>query len=250
MYSRLVSLVVLTILTTLLVPPASAQSTVGTITQVTGAASIQRGAQNIGAVTNMPVLLHDKVITQPGTSLTIGMVDDSSLQLGSDTAISIDGSVLINGVGAPSKVSLLHGSLHTVISGAMKGGTYEVRTPNAVGVAHGTEWDESYVEGSTRDGYQDCKQFTDVKVQDGTVNVSNAQTGAGAQDVHAGHLATVGCAVDPVDPPYADHTVEYIGAGVLGVGGLTAGILCATETWDWCNGSTENNGHGPVTPIR
>ena len=248
-HSSVVSLVVLTILTMSLgVSAARAQSTVGTITQVTGAANIQRGAQNIPAVSNMPVLLHDKVVTQPGTSLTIGLVDNSSLELASDSAISINESVMINGVGAPSKVELLRGSLHTVISGAMKGGTYQVITPNAVSTAHGTEWTQTYSEGNTRDGYQDCKQFTDVKVFDGTVNITNAQTGAGSQDVHAGHQATVGCGVDPVDPPFVDHTVEYIGFGALGVGGVTAAILCGTETWDWCAGSNENN--GPVSPHR
>src|SRR5258707_770878 len=102
----------------------------------------------------LPILLHDKVVTQPGTSLTIGLVDNSSLELASDSAISINESVMINGVGAPSKVELLRGSLHTVISGAMKGGTYQVITPNAVSTAHGTEWTQTYSEGNTRDGYQ------------------------------------------------------------------------------------------------
>jgi hypothetical protein len=148
-------------------------------------------------------------------------------------------------------MTLLGGSIHTVIVGAMKGHPYEIRTPNAISSAHGTEWDLSYSEGTTRDGYHDCKQFTDVKVQDGTVGVTNAQTGTGAQDVPAGHYATVGCGIDPVDPPFVDHTVEYIGLGVLGVGGVTLGILCATQTWDWCAGSNE---HGeppkPVTSSR
>lgn len=245
-HSRLVSLGLLTILAIMImVTAANAQSTIGTVTQLQGVATIQRGTQTIAVMPNLPVLLHDKVSTQPGASVTIGLVDNSTLQLASDTEISIDESVLVNGVGAPSKVSLLRGSLHTLIVGAMKGGTYVVQTPNAVSTAHGTEWDESYVEGSTRDGYQDCRKFTDVKVEDGTVNVVNLQTGAGSQDVPAGHLATVGCGTDPVDPPYKDHSVEYIGLTVLGVGGLTTGILCATETWDWCAGSTENQ--GPVT---
>jgi FecR-like protein len=247
-YSRLVSLVIPTILAIVLgVSAANAQSTVGTITQVKGAVSIQRGASNVAVVPNLPVQLHDKIVTQPDASVTVGLIDNSSIQLGPSTTLSIDESTAINGVGAPSKMTLLGGSIHTVIVGAMKGHPYEVRTPNAISSAHGTEWDLSYSEGTTRGGYQDCKQFTDVKVQDGTVNVANAQTGAGAQDVPAGHLATVGCGIDPVDPPFVDHTVEYIGLGVLGVGGVTLGVLCATETWDWCAGSHEHN--GPVKPI-
>ena len=248
-YSRLASLAVATILATVVGASAAyAQSTVGTVTQVKGAVSIQRGASNVAVVPNLPVQLHDKIVTQPDASVTVGLVDTSSIQLGPSTTLSIDESVAINGIGAPSKMTLLGGSIHTVIVGAMKGHPYEIRTPNAISSAHGTEWDLSYSEGTTRDGYHDCKQFTDVKVQDGTVNVANAQTGTGAQDVPAGHLATVGCGIDPVDPPFVDHTVEYIGLGVLGVGGVTLGVLCATQTWDWCNGSTE--GGGPVSSSR
>jgi len=244
--SRLASLVIPTILAIVVgVSTAQAQSTVGTVTQVQGAVSIQRGASNVPVVPNLPVQLHDKIVTQPDSSVTVGLIDNSSIQLGASTTLSIDESTAINGIGAPSKMTLLVGSLHTVIVGAMKGHPYEIRTPNAISTAHGTEWDLSYSEGTTRNGYQDCKQFTDVKVQDGTVNVANAQTGTGSQDVPAGHLATVGCGIDPVDPPYVDHTVEYIGLGVLGVGGVTVGILCATETMDWCAGSNEHN--GPVT---
>ena len=251
-YSTLVSLVVPTILAIVLgVSTANAQSTVGTVTQVKGAASIQRGTASVPVVPNLPVQLHDKIVTQPDASVTVGLIDNSSIQLGPSTTLSIDESTAINGIGAPSKMTLLGGSIHTVIVGAMKGHPYEVRTPNAISTAHGTEWDLSYSEGTTRDGYQDCKQFTDVKVQDGTVNVANAQTGTGAQDVPAGHLAVIGCGIDPVDPPFVDHTVEYIGLGVLGVGGVTLGILCGTQTWDWCAGSHEHGGAAtPVSPHR
>src|ERR1700730_16137847 len=248
-YSRLASLVVPTILAMVVaVSTAQAQNTVGTITLVKGAVSIQRGESDIEVVPNLPVQLHDKIVTQPDASVTVGLIDNSSIQLGPSTTLSIDESTAINGIGAPSKMTLLGGSLHTVIVGAMKGHPYEIRTTNAISTAHGTEWDLSYSEGNTRDGYQDCKQFTDVKVQDGTVNGANAQTGTGSQDVPAGHLAVIGCGIDPVDPPFVDHTVEYIGLGVLGVGGVTLGVLCATETWDWCAGSNEHN--GPVTSFR
>jgi FecR protein len=250
-YSRVASFVVTAILAiSVAVSTANAQSTVGTVTQVKGAVSIQRGASSVAVIPNLPVQLHDKIVTQQDSSVTIGLIDNSSLQLGPSSTLSFDESVAINGIGAPSKMTLLGGSVHTVIVGAMKGHPYEIRTPNAISTAHGTEWDLSYNEGTTRDGYQDCKQFTDVKVQDGVVNVANAQTGSGAQDVPAGHLAIIGCGIDPVDPPFVDHSVEYIGLGILGVGGVTLGVLCATETWDWCNGSTENEGGGVVSPHR
>src|SRR5579863_3964857 len=120
--SRLVSLVVLTIITIMMIAPAaSAQSTVGTITQVQGVANIQRGAASVPAAVNTPVQLHDKITTESGASLTIGLVDNSSLQLGPSSTLTMDESVAVNGVGAPSKVGLLGGSVHSTIVGAMRG---------------------------------------------------------------------------------------------------------------------------------
>lgn len=124
------------------VPAAHAQSTVGTITQVQGEASINRNGATTPATLNEPVMLHDKITTGPNGSLTIGMVDNSSMQLTASSALTIDDSVLVNGVGAPSKVGLLSGDLHSVILGAMRGSStsFEVHTPNAVGAVRGTDF--------------------------------------------------------------------------------------------------------------
>src|SRR5271170_1169000 len=95
-----------------LAPAASAQNTVGTVTQIQGTANIQRNGATIAVLTNMPVMLHDTVATDANSSLVIGLVDNSSLQFGSSSTITIDNSVLVNGVGAPSRVGLLGGDLH------------------------------------------------------------------------------------------------------------------------------------------
>jgi hypothetical protein len=130
------------IATIALVAVAHAQNTVGTITHVTGAANIQRAGATIAATPNTAVMLHDKVITQANSSMTIAMVDNSYLQLGASTTLTIDESMMVNGVGAPSKVSLTEGALHSVINGAMRGSTttFEVHTPNAVGAVRGTDF--------------------------------------------------------------------------------------------------------------
>jgi len=135
------------ILTIALVSAAHAQNTVGTVTQVTGTASIQRSGATIAAAPNMPVMLHDKIITQKDASLTITMVDNSFMQLSASTTLTIDESYLVNGVGAPSKVGLLGGTLHAVINGAMRSSTttaFEVHTPNAVGAVRGTDFTITY----------------------------------------------------------------------------------------------------------
>jgi hypothetical protein len=232
-----------------MVPAARAQSTVGTITQIQGVANIQRGAQNIAAAANMPVLLHDKIVTQPGASLTIGMVDNSSLQLGPNATLSIDESVLVNGVGAPSKVGLLGGKLHSLIVGAMRGSTttFEVHTPNAIGAVRGTEWTTAYTE-EPRDKYKDCRQFTDVDVQDGTVNVINPlNPAAGSKDVHAGHHTTVACGAIILDGEEAAGAgVGGLGATALGIGIVAGGViggLAASGAFDGGGG-----GSPPVTP--
>ena len=136
-----------------LVSPAHAQNTVGTITQMSGTASIQRASATIAAAPNMPVLLHDKITTQKDSSLTISMVDNSSLQMSPSTTITIDESYLVNGVGAPDKVGLLGGTLHAVINGAMRSTAataFQVNTPNAVGSVRGTDFTMTYNDASAK----------------------------------------------------------------------------------------------------
>ncbi len=124
------------------VSAAHAQNTVGTIRQLQGVANIQRNGATTPAMVNEPIMLHDKIVTDPNASLTIGLVDNSFLQLTASSTLTIDESVLVNGVGAPSKVGLLAGDLHSVIAGAMRGSstTFEVHTPNAVGAVRGTDF--------------------------------------------------------------------------------------------------------------
>jgi hypothetical protein len=132
----------ITIATIAFVSVAHAQNTVGSFTQVTGTANIQRAGATIAAAPNMAVMLHDKIITQADASLTIAMIDNSSMHLGASTTLTIDESMMVNGVGAPSKVGLAEGTLHSVIKGAMRGSTttFEVHTPNAVGAVRGTDF--------------------------------------------------------------------------------------------------------------
>lgn len=140
---RISALAALMIVATIsLAPSAHAQTTVGTITQLNGVGHIERNGATTPAVLNEPVLLHDKITTDPNSSLTIGLVDNSYMQLTASTTLTIDESVLVNGVGAPTKVGLWGGDLHSVITGAMRGTStgFEVHTPNAVGAVRGTDF--------------------------------------------------------------------------------------------------------------
>jgi len=233
---------------------AQTAQTVGTITQLTGSAGVQRGTAAIPAALNMPVQLHDRITTQPGASLTIGMIDNSSLQLGPGATLAIDDSMVVNGTAAPSKVGLLGGSLHSLIVGAMRGAspTFEVHTPNAVGAVRGTEWDTTYSEGVSRKDYKDCLQFTDFAVQDGVVNVSNPlNPAAGSQDIHGGEKTTVACGAFALGGQGAAGGVGAagrVGLGALGAGAAAgAGVGIAAGTGAFDNGTT-NAPPAPKTP--
>jgi FecR-like protein len=193
-------------------PAAHAQNTVGTITQLAGTANIQRAGATIAAAPNMPVMLHDRIATDANASLTIGLVDNSSLQLGASSTLVIDESVLVNGVGAPSKVGLLNGDLHSLIVGAMRGSstTFEVNTPNAIGAVRGTDF-EMHTDTNGRQGYPDCFQFTDLSVDDGTVQFCNTANPPECKDIKKGQHSTMACG-------------GFAGAG--GAGGL--GLIGAT----------------------
>src|SRR5271170_212169 len=200
------------------VPAASAQNTVGTITQVQGTANIQRNGATLAVVPNLPVLLHDRITTDPSGSMTIGLVDNSSLQLGPSTTLTIDNSILVNGVGAPSQVGLLGGHLHSIIVGAMKGSPsqFQVNTPNAIGAVRGTEWDTDYDEDEHQ-GSRDCRQRTRVDVQDGTVLVCNTATPPECKQVTAGHRTEIRCG--------AFWLGGVSGLGAFGAGALGVGLL-------------------------
>jgi FecR protein len=232
------SLIILAMLAMVaMVPAAHAQSTVGTITQVQGTANIQRNGATIAVVPNLPVMLHDRISTEANASLTISLVDNSSLQLGASSIITIDESVLVNGVGAPSKVGLLNGDLHTAILGAMRGSstTFEVNTPNAIGAVRGTEWNEHY---DTED-HHGCRKTTKVDVEDGTVQVCNTENPPVCKDIHQGQHTEVRCGAF-----WEGGGLGGLGAGALGIGlAAGAGVGIAAGA-----GAFNGPGGGPPPP--
>jgi FecR-like protein len=241
-FSRIASLFALAMLAIVAaVPAAHAQNTVGTITQIGGTANIQRNGATIAAQANMPVMLHDQITTDANGSLTIGLIDNSSLQLGASSTITIDDSVLVNGVGAPSKVGLLGGDLHTVILGAMRGSstTFEVNTPNAIGAVRGTDWSEHY---DTED-HHGCRKTTKVAVDDGTVQVCNTENPPVCKDIHKGEHTEVRCGAFWE----ANGVLGAVGGTALGIG-LAAGIGVGAAAGAGAFGGGSSGPSGPPTP--
>ncbi len=202
------------------VPAARAQNTVGTISQMQGTANIQRNGATIAAAPNLPIMVHDKVATDANAAMTIALVDTSSLKLGPSSTLTFDESVLVNGVGAPSKVGLLGGKLHSLIVGAMRGSStnFQVNTPNAIGAVRGTEWDTQYDEDE-HEGSKGCRKRTRVDVEDGTVLFCNTANPPECRDVHQGKHSEIRCGAFWE----GSAGLGALGATALGVG-LAAGV--------------------------
>ncbi len=211
---------------------ANAQQ-VGTITRLDGSVQIERGAQTLSAALRMPVELHDKLTTAANGWMVITMVDDSSLSLGASSTLTIDESMTVNGVAAPSKVGLLGGRLHTLIAGAMKGSnpSFEVHTPNAVGAVRGTEWDTTYDEEEKK---KNCRQNTEFWVEEGTVQTT---CGKKSKQVKSGEHALCVCG----------FWLEDVGVGGFGLPGwIAVGSIIAGGAIIGGGGFNEPGDESPV----
>ena len=132
----------------------------------------------------------------------------------------IDDSVLVNGVGAPSKVGVLGGDLHSTIVGAMRGPstTFEVQTPNAIGAVRGTDFATHY-DNDKHPQNPLCLETTRVDVNDGTVQVCNTATPPVCKDIKKGQHTTVRCGVFWVDfGPVGLGAIGAVGAAGIGLG--------------------------------
>jgi hypothetical protein len=94
-------------------PPARADDSVGSVTQVTGSAQIQRVGATLPAQQGTSVMLHDRVTTAPDASVTLGFADGSSIALNGGTSVSIEDVKVVNGQPLPSRVTLMSGKIHT-----------------------------------------------------------------------------------------------------------------------------------------
>lgn len=94
---------------------AHADDSVGSVSQVTGTAQIQRGGVLLPAQPGTPVKLHDVVTTQPGSTATLSFPDGSSMALTSGTTVKIEDAAAVNGQSVPSRVTLSSGNVHTIV---------------------------------------------------------------------------------------------------------------------------------------
>jgi hypothetical protein len=94
-------------------PARAVDAVVGTVTQVSGNAQIQRAGNAVAAQPGTPIKVLDTITTQPDASTTLGFADGSSMALTGGTSIKIEDVAIVNGQTVPSRVTLISGRVHT-----------------------------------------------------------------------------------------------------------------------------------------
>jgi hypothetical protein len=200
----------------------TAVAQVGQIGEATGTIEISRGGQIADGTVATPIFLNDQVTTGPASSSTINLNGGSALELGESTTLKIDEHLLPpNQSYFKSRVSLLRGTVRSVVPRVLAKADFEVHTPNAVTSVRGTDFRVAFSSGQKRFGYPGCTSFTDLTVYTGVVTVANLADLSVTVDVPEGFATTVACDQAPEAPGPAGLGESGSG-GVSGPGGGVA----------------------------
>lgn len=168
----------------------------GVVSALSGQVVIERAGHAMVAANGTPVETADHITTGPHSQATITLADGTQFELAeSSTIILISNQLNAAGQRTLTRLDLLGGLLHSLVHFAPGNApNYEVHTPNAVAAARGTNYDTDYVNGVVRKEHPGCREFTDVTVFEGTVEVSNPRNPtAGSTKLKAGYRTTVPC---------------------------------------------------------
>ncbi len=173
---------------------------VGTITQLSGTAQDLRAGATIGITLTMAVQLHDQLSTAANSTLTVTLVDNSTLALYPSSTLVVDDNVVAGGVRQRTLVRLARGAVRAIVRVArvIAPNNFDIQTPNAVLGVRGTDFDAIYTEGTVRPGYEGCQRYTDVVVREGIVAVNNLANPAAVIEIPAGYETTVPCLLPPL----------------------------------------------------
>jgi hypothetical protein len=185
---------------------ARAQQIVGSVTELSGSAQIQRAGATIAVVQGISVELHDRLVTSVNSSAVVVLSSGTTLTLAEHTNLTFDQTVTTGGTGR-TLLNLVEGGLRSIVPVLLGTQGYEIHTPNAITAVRGTDFDTTYIEGRVRPGYDGCQRYTDVRVREGIVAVSNLANPTQAVEIEAGYETTVPCELPPLN------------AGPLGIAG-------------------------------
>jgi hypothetical protein len=177
---------------------ACAQQIVGTVSQLSGTAQIQRGSLNLAVAQGTPIQLHDRLTTSVNSSATVTLGSGITINLAEHTDLTFDQNVTTAGTGR-TQLNLVEGGLRSLVSPLLRTESFEIHTPNAITAVRGTDFDTTYTEGVVRPGYEGCQRYTDVRVREGVVAVSNLANPTQVVDIEAGYETTVPCELPPLN---------------------------------------------------
>lgn len=221
--NRLRLVVAISLLILSAAPLANAQAPgtpAGSVTTASGPVQLQRAGATTPLAAGTALNVGDRIITGTNGHVIVTLSDGSTLELGDSSNLTIDSHALApTGGRAATSVSLFGGVVRSVVDATGGAPNFEVHTPNAVAAVRGTRFDTAFSDGTTRPGYGDCHQFTDVSVYEGTVGLRNPSAVAGAGvDIPAGYEATVPCNENASLP------------GPLGMTGAVSGMAGGTPS--------------------
>jgi hypothetical protein len=132
-----------------LVPHASAQTSAGSISAVSGTVSLERAGRSIPAADSAAIQVGDKFTTGPNSRVIIKLSDGSQLELNeSSTLVLTEDALNPDGSRASTKVTLLGGLVRSLVHLNPAGApNFEVHAPTGVVSApHSTMFEVSYHE--------------------------------------------------------------------------------------------------------
>lgn len=184
-------------------PLAALADDVGSVASFTGQAEVGREGQWLPAETGMPVRLGDQLRTTDGR-LKVVFQDDSVLNLGENTTITVDDQVFQPQQGTfKSLMKLIRGKVRATVGSYYQqtGAAYEVETPTAVAGVRGTTFVVSYDEAD---------ELTQVLGVHGKVNVRglNERLGEGVF-ITAHETTAVGIDGHPLKPQRLDEEMYH-----------------------------------------
>ena len=119
-----------------------------------------------------PIQLHDRLTTSVNSSATVTLGSGITINLAEHTDLTFDQNVTTAGTGR-TQLNLVEGGLRSLVPPLLRTESFEIHTPNAITAVRGTDFDTTYTEGIVRPGYEGCQRYTDVRVREGVVAVSN-----------------------------------------------------------------------------
>jgi hypothetical protein len=133
----------------LLAPHAWAQTSVGSISVLSGTVRVERAGKSSPSALATALQVGDKLTTGPNSRVSISLSDGSQLELNDSSTLVLTENILNpDGSRASTKVTLLSGLVRSLVKiGPGSRPNFEVHTPNAVASARGTMLDVSYHEG-------------------------------------------------------------------------------------------------------